>query len=101
MVFIVDASDVDRLPEANKALNTLLSCEELQSVPFLILGNKVDNGNAVSEENLRGQLGLHQTYGKETKGGPGGDIRPTEVYMCSILKKQGYSDGFNWLSQFL
>ena len=34
-------------------------------MPFLILGNKIDLGRAASEEDLRYQLGLFETYGKE------------------------------------
>ena len=39
--------------------------EELANVPFLVLGNKIDLGSAPSEEDLRYQLGLYETYGKE------------------------------------
>lgn len=42
----------------------LLSCDELKSIPFLVLGNKVDIPQAVSEAELRQALGLHQTTGK-------------------------------------
>lgn len=46
-------------------VKALLSSEELASVPFLVLGNKIDLGRASSEEDLRHQLGLYETYGKE------------------------------------
>ncbi len=60
----------------------LLSCEDLNDVPFLILGNKIDLGRAASEDELRIQLGLHQnTTGKgKSVAVPG--IRPMELFMC-------------------
>jgi len=100
VVFIVDAVDRVRFPEARKELESLLQSEELANVPFLVLGNKIDLGVAASEEDLRMQLGLYETYGKEAR-----DVRPThrpiELYMCSVVRKMGYGDGFKWLAQFL
>ena len=101
VVFIVDAHDRNRIPEAKRELDGLLSMEELASVPFLILGNKIDLGSACSEEELRENLGLYETYGKDTGSERQPNLRPVEVYMCSVVRKVGYGDGFTWLSQFL
>ena len=101
VVFLVDAVDRERFPEAKKELDALLTSEELANVPFLILGNKIDLGRAASEDDLRYQLGLYETYGKEAKGERPANVRPIELYMCSVVRKMGYGDGFKWLAQFL
>jgi len=101
IVFIVDCHDKDRLLEAKKELDGLLSNPDLAKIPFLILGNKIDLPRACSEDELRVLLGLHNslTTGKgnvELK-----DIRPIEVFMCSIVNRQGYGEGFRWLGQYI
>ncbi|KAG6833095.1 COPII coat GTPase [Tephrocybe sp. NHM501043] len=99
IVFMVDSTDFERMPEARAELDGLLAVEELAHVPFLVLGNKIDAVGAVSEEELRHHLGLYQTTGKGKA--PLGDIRPIEVFMCSVAQRQGYGDGFRWLSDFV
>jgi len=100
VVYLVDALDRERFPEAKKELDMLLTDEQLQSVPFLILGNKVDITTAAGEDELRQQLGLYETYGKTAKRDDS-TVRPVEVFMCSVVRKMGYVDGFRWLAQFL
>jgi len=106
IVFLVDAADRGRLPEANEELNHLLNQEALSNVPFIILGNKIDIPTACSEDELRNCLGLHQqmTFGREkpsnwNKNQSG--QRPVEVFMVSIMRRMGYAEAFQWLSQFL
>lgn len=46
-------------------LQALLTDETISNVPVLILGNKIDRPEAISEDALRGMFGLHgQTTGK-------------------------------------
>eukprot|EP00922_Rhytidocystis_sp_ex-Travisia-forbesii_P039948 GHVS01059414.1.p1 GENE.GHVS01059414.1~~GHVS01059414.1.p1 ORF type:complete len:193 (-),score=30.21 GHVS01059414.1:533-1111(-) len=101
IVFMVDATDRDRFAEAREELNHLLESQELSTIPFVVLGNKIDKPQAASEEELRQHLGLysHITYGRDRKGDSG--IRPVELFMCSVIKRMGYADSFRWLSQFL
>mmetsp|Transcript_29369 Transcript_29369/g.38642 ORF Transcript_29369/g.38642 Transcript_29369/m.38642 type:complete len:193 (-) Transcript_29369:316-894(-) len=102
VVFLVDALDRERFPEAKKELDALLTSDELVNVPFLVLGNKIDIARAASEEELRYALGLYETYGKESKSADkDSGVRPIELYMCSVVRRMGYADGFKWLAQFL
>lgn len=102
IVYMVDTTDRPRLDESKVELDALLSMEQLATVPFLILGNKIDAVDAVSEEEMRTALGLWSTTGKgkisrESLNG----ARPMEVFMCSVVMRQGYREGFQWLSQYV
>lgn len=96
VVFIVDSVDRERFLLAREELQSLLTMEELQATPFVILGNKIDLPEAASEEELKDMLGLNTyVYSKEQGG------RPIEVFMCSVAKRSGYAEAFRWLSQYL
>ncbi|KAL0178877.1 hypothetical protein M9458_024319, partial [Cirrhinus mrigala] len=76
--------------------------ETISSVPVLVLGNKIDRPEAVSEMRLREVFALEgQTTGKGSVSLKELNVRPLEVFMCSVLKKQGYGEGFRWLSQYI
>mmetsp|Transcript_15503 Transcript_15503/g.62414 ORF Transcript_15503/g.62414 Transcript_15503/m.62414 type:complete len:197 (+) Transcript_15503:190-780(+) len=105
VVYMVDALDRQRFPEAKRELDYLLTCDELAAVPFLVLGNKIDAPTAASEDDLRYALGLFETYGKDASryrqdADADAKIRPIELFMCSVIRKMGYADGFRWLATF-
>lgn len=103
MVYLVDANDKERFAESKMELDALLSDEALANVPFLILGNKIDLPYAASEDELRYFLGLSDglTTGKGRVSVDDGGFRPVEVFMCSIVRRMGYGDGFRWVSQYI
>jgi len=102
IVFLVDACDRERLPESKKELDSLLTDESLSNCPVLILGNKIDRAGAASEDELRGYFSLYgQTTGKAKVPRTELPGRPLELFMCSVLKRQGYGDGFRWLAEYI
>ncbi len=101
VVFLVDTTDQKRLAESADELEALLAEPALKSVPFVILGNKIDLKGACSELQLHQALNIeHLLTGKDGKAVAEG-TRPLEVFMCSIVKRGGYQDAFRWLSNYL
>jgi GTP-binding protein SAR1 len=35
------------------------------------------------------------------KGKVDKSVRAVEIFMCSIVRRQGYGDGFRWVSQYI
>ncbi len=99
IVYLIDAADRERIPESKSELNSLLMDPEIGKVPIVVLGNKIDADGALSEPLLRDALGLYETTGKQTAAVPE-NIRPIEVFMCSIANREGYLEAFRWLGGF-
>lgn len=102
IVFLIDTCDPGRFQESKNELDALLTDEQLASCPVLILGNKIDQAQAISENELRQYFELFgQTTGKGKV--PRSELpgRPLELFMCSVLKRQGYGEGFRWLAQYI
>jgi len=97
VVFLVDVADTNRLNEAKRELLALLSDESIAIAPILILANKIDKAGACTERELRQYFNI-QTTGK---GKEETQIRPIEIFMCSVLQRQGYGEGFQWLANYI
>ena len=84
-----------RFGESKVELESLLTDEQLSNCPILILGNKIDRPGAAGEDELRQVFGLYgQTTGKGKVARSELHGRPLELFMCSVLKRQGYGEGF-------
>jgi len=102
IVFLVDCADLERIQEAKAELDSLIQDEQVANCPILVLGNKIDKPGAMGDEYLKQYLGLHGlTTGKGNVPRSELNTRPVEVFMCSVLKRQGYGEGFRWLSQYI
>ncbi|XP_064091079.1 GTP-binding protein SAR1b-like isoform X1 [Macrobrachium nipponense] len=102
IVFLIDAADRDRFAESKAELDSLLTDDQLSNVPIVILGNKIDIPGAASEDEFRHYFGLFgQTTGKSKV--PRSELpgRPLELFMCSVLKRQGYGEGFRWIANYI
>ncbi|XP_069619949.1 small COPII coat GTPase SAR1B [Ranitomeya imitator] len=102
IVYVIDCADHERLEESKAELDELLADETISSVPILLLGNKIDRPEAISEERLLHTFGIYgHTTGKGKVPLKQLNTRPLEAFMCSILKQQGFGEGFRWLSQYI
>lgn len=102
IIFLVDTADRERIPEARAELEALLSMDELSGVPFCVLGNKVDDMSAIGDvDELKEVMGLGMGMGTKGMGDGrwGGRAAEVGVFMCSVVKRVGYQEGFRWLSK--
>ncbi len=101
IVYLVDAADPARFKESKEEFDRIINTEEIGNIPFLILGNKIDKKGAVSEDQLRDEFGLttQTTFGNQKIDNLNG--KPVEVFMCTVIRKTGFADGFKWLTSQL
>ncbi|TDG41456.1 hypothetical protein AWZ03_012113 [Drosophila navojoa] len=62
IIFVVDAADVERIPEAMKELHSMLRVNELKDSVVLVFANKQDLPNAIAPDELARQLCLHELH---------------------------------------
>ena len=91
VIFVLDASNRDRLGEAQNELVKLLSEKELKDASLLILANKQDEVGCASIEEITDQFCLY----KMCCG------RSWHIQACDAKSGEGLQEGLEWLSRQL
>ena len=86
IIYVIDASDRDRIDTSRSELLTMLSEEELAGVPLLVFCNKQDMEGALKPEEISEKLGL---AGGETQ-------RQWSVRGSCATKGEGLEQGLDW-----
>ncbi|XP_076006221.1 ADP-ribosylation factor-like protein 11 [Genypterus blacodes] len=90
LVFVVDSSDSARMPEAQRALRKVLSDENLQGVPLMVLANKKDLSDSMTIREISRVLDLN-SYSD----------RLWEIQACSALRGLGLQQAFLSVSKLI
>jgi len=95
VVFLIDASDDERLEEAGYELDALIGEKLLQGLPVAVLLNKCDLENALSTEKVCQRIEWDHLVQEQ------GGAELMTIYRISVLKGEGYQQAFRWISGFL
>lgn len=88
IIFVIDAADYERLPEARDILKRhVFDNAHLDGVPVLIMANKQDLPGSIDAPLLVQMLDLHNQFLGRT----------FSVFDCSILYGGGIMESFGWL----
>ena len=87
LVFVVDASDRERVPEARDELARVLQESELADARVLVLANKQDLPHAMSIAELSDALGLHEMR-----------TRRWFIQGTCAVSGDGLYEGLDWLA---
>lgn len=90
LVFVVDSTDRERLPEAAKALKRILSEDKVEGLPLMVLANKKDLPNSMTIRDISNQLNL-----------PALTNRLWEIQACSAKQGLGLNQAFTSISKMI
>ncbi|KAK4741169.1 hypothetical protein SAY87_024757 [Trapa incisa] len=65
IVYVVDTADNENLSVSRRELHDLLSKPSLSGIPLLVLGNKIDKQEALSQQDLTEQMDLKSITDRE------------------------------------
>jgi len=86
VIFVVDATDRDRMATCTEELASMLAEEELRDAALLVFANKQDQPNALNAAQVSEALHL-----------PALKDRSWSIKATSAIKGDGLNDGLDWL----
>jgi len=90
LIFVVDSNDRERISDASEELARMLKEEELRDAALLVLANKQDLPNAMSQAEVTDKLGLHSLRS-----------RKWFIQGTCATSGDGLYEGLDWLSSTL
>lgn len=88
VIFVVDAADRDRLPNAAAEFEKVVSDDQLSDAAILILANKQDAPNAVQPSELEQILGVERLC----------EHKKWTVHPTTLTTGEGVEEAFSWLA---
>jgi GTPase SAR1 family protein len=118
VVFMIDASDKDRIALARNHLFKILRSDHIENKPVLVIGNKIDVPGAFTHDQLASALGLSHMLDARVKALAPPSKKETnrinlkrsqesiqashiQLFMCTLQERAGYEDGFVWIRNCL
>ncbi|EAY15972.1 ADP-ribosylation factor At2g18390, putative [Trichomonas vaginalis G3] len=86
IVWVVDSTDRNRIPDCKKELDSVLQQERLAGASLLIFANKQDINGAMKPEEIAQLLDLNAI-----------NKRHWSIQKCSAKSREGIENGFNWI----
>merc|ERR1711998_182744 len=88
LVYVIDSSDRRRMQESGQELNELIQEDKLGGIPLLVFANKQDLINAVTAQEISGELKLE-------------DVRDRKwtIQACSAKSGEGLQEAIEWLGE--
>ena len=86
IIFVVDASDSDRISIASHELHSMLAEEELKDAKLLVFANKQDAPGSISAHEVQARFGLKDSGNT-----------PQVVLGTTALSGDGINQGVRWL----
>lgn len=89
LIWVIDATDIERLIEGKSMLEQVLQAQRLQGAPLLLFLNKMDLNGAMSVDEVKHFIHIDNI--EKNKG------HKCLLQSCSAYLNQGIEEGFQWI----